>query len=198
MITHLHGILTSKAPTQAVIDVGGVGYVLAISLVTFDQLPSLNEDIRLFTHLHVREDRMDLFGFGDTGEREVFKLLIGVSGIGPNSALTILSGMTLRDLQEAILQERVTELTQIKGIGRKTAERLVIDLRDKIRVTVSADGQEAEETVANAGVSEEAAMALMTLGYGAPAARQAVSKAIDKHDADLSVQQLIKLALKER
>jgi Holliday junction DNA helicase RuvA len=198
MITHLHGILTSKAPTQAVIDVGGVGYVLAISLVTFDQLPSLNEDIRLFTHLHVREDRMDLFGFGDTGEREVFKLLIGVSGIGPNSALTILSGMTLRDLQEAILQERVTELTQIKGIGRKTAERLVIDLRDKIRVTASADGQEAEETVANAGVSEEAAMALMTLGYSAPAARQAVSKAIDKHDADLSVQQLIKLALKER
>ena len=198
MITHLHGILTSKAPTQAVIDVGGVGYVLAISLVTFDQLPSLNENLRLFTHLHVREDRSDLFGFTDTGEREVFKLLIGVSGIGPNSALTILSGMTLRDLQEAILQERVTELTQIKGIGRKTAERLVIDLRDKIRVTVSADGQEAEETVANAGVSEEAAMALMTLGYGPPAARQAVSKAIDKHGADLSVQQLIKLALKER
>ena len=82
------------------------------------------------------------------------------------------------------------------GIGG--AERLVVDLRDKIRVTVSADGQEAGETVANAGVSEEAAMALMTLGYGAPAARQAVSKAIDKHDADLSVQQLIKLALKER
>ena len=198
MITHLHGVLTSKAPTQAVIDVGGVGYVLAISLVTFDQLPSLSEDIRLFTHLHVREDRMDIFGFADTGEREVFKLLIGVSGIGPNSALTILSGMTLRDLQEAILQERVTELTQIKGIGRKTAERIVIDLRDKIRVTVSADGQEAEETVANTGVSEEAAMALMTLGYRAPAARQAVSKAIDKHGADLSVQQLIKLSLKER
>ena len=195
MITHLRGTLASKAPTYAVIDVGGVGYGMAISLVTFDQLPPLDEDVRLFTHLHVREDRMDLFGFGDTGEREVFELLIGVSGIGPNSALTILSGMTLRDLQEAILQERVTELTQIKGIGRKTAERLVLDLRDKVRVTASADGGEA---VADVGITEEAAMALMTLGYAAPAARQAVSNVVDKNGADLSVQQLIKLALKER
>jgi Holliday junction DNA helicase RuvA len=169
-----------------------------MALVTFDQLPPLDEDVRLFTHLHVREDRMDLFGFADTGEREVFELLIGVSGIGPNSALTILSGMTLRDLQEAILQERVTELTQIKGIGRKTAERLVLDLRDKVRVTASADGGEAGDAVADVGITEEAAMALMTLGYAAPAARLAVSKAVDKNGADLSVQQLIKLALKER
>ena len=198
MITHLRGTLASKAPTYAVIDVGGVGYGLAISLVTFDQLPPIDEDVRLFTHLHVREDRMDLFGFADTGEREVFELLIGVSGIGPNSALTILSGMTLRDLQEAILQERVTELTQIKGIGRKTAERLVLDLRDKVRVTASADGGEAGDVVADVGITEEAAMALMTLGYAAPAARQAVSKVVDKNGADLSVQQLIKLALKER
>ena len=198
MITHLRGTLAYKAPTYAVIDVGGVGYGLAISLVTFDQLPPLDKDVRLFTHLHVREDRMDLFGFGDTGEREVFELLIGVSGIGPNSALTILSGMTLRDLQEAILQERVTELTQIKGIGRKTAERLVLDLRDKVRVTASADGGEAGEAVADVGITEEAAMALMTLGYAAPAARQAVSNVVDKNGADLSVQQLLKLALKER
>ena len=198
MITHLRGTLASKAPTFAVIDVGGVGYGLAISLVTFDQLPPLDEEVLLFTHLHVREDRMDLFGFADVGEREVFELLIGVSGIGPNSALTILSGMTLRDLQEAILQERVTELTQIKGIGRKTAERLVLDLRDKVRVTSAAEGEETGAVVAETGISEEAAMALMTLGYASAPARQAVSKAIDKHGADLSVQQLIKLALKER
>jgi len=198
MITHLRGTLAFKAPIYAVIDVGGVGYGMAISLVTFDQLPPLDEDVRLFTHLHVREDRMDLFGFAENGEREVFELLIGVSGIGPNSALTILSGMTLRDLQEAILQERVTELTRIKGIGRKTAERLVLDLRDKVRVTASAEGGEAGEAVADVGITEEAAMALMTLGYAAPAARQAVSKVVDKNGADLSVQQLIKLALKER
>ena len=136
----------SKAPTHAVIDVGGIGYGLAISLQTFDQLPSVEEDVRLFTHLHVREDRMELFGFAAAEEREVFELLIAVSGIGPNSALTILSGMTLRDLQDAILQERVNELTQIKGIGRKTAERLVLDLRDKVQLTAPADGEEASET----------------------------------------------------
>ena len=190
----------SKAPTHAVIDVGGIGYGLAISLQTFDQLPSVEEDAWLFTHLHVREDRMELFGFAAAEEREVFELLIAVSGIGPNSALTILSGMTLRDLQDAILQERVNELTQIKGIGRKTAERLVLDLRDKVQLTAPADGEEASETPdAHAASAEEAALALVTLGYAGPAARQAVRKALDKNPGDeLTVQQLIKLALKER
>ena len=200
MITHLRGTLVAKAPTHVVVDVGGVGYGLAISLVTYDQLPPLEENVHLFTYLYVREDRMDLFGFADAEEREIYELLIGVSGIGPNLALTVLSGMTLRDLQETILQERVTELTAIKGIGRKTAERLVLDLRDKVRLTASAEGEETGVSAdADAATSEEAAMALMTLGYAAPAARQAVRKALDKHGgADLSVQQLIKLSLKER
>ena len=198
MITHLRGILVAKAPTQAVLDLGGVGYDLAISLITYDRLPPLDEEVHLFTHLHVREDRMELFGFADAEEREVFELLIGVSGIGPNSALTVLSGMTLRDLQEAILQERVSELTAIKGIGRKTAERLVLDLRDKVRISTSATDEPATGAEVDAGPSEEAALALMTLGYAAPAARQAVRTAIDKYGPELSVQQLIKQALKER
>ena len=176
MITHLRGTLVAKAPTQAVLDLGGVGYGLAISLITYDRLPPLDEEVHLFTHLHVREDRMDLFGFADAEEREVFELLIGVSGIGPNSALTVLSGMTLR----------------------KTAERLVLDLRDKVRISASATDESATGAEVDAGPSEEAALALMTLGYAAPAARQAVRKAIDKYGADLSVQQLIKQALKER
>ena len=190
----------SKAPTHAVIDVGGVGYGLAISLQTFDQLSPVEEDVRLFTHLHVREDRMELFGFSAAEEREVFELLIAVSGIGPNSALTILSGMTLRDLQNAILQERVNELTQIKGIGRKTAERLVLDLRDKVQLTASAAGEEPTETPdAEAAIAEEAALALMTLGYAGPTARQVVRKALDDDlGRELTVQQLIKLALKQR
>ena len=196
MITHLRGTLLSKSPTYAVVDVGGVGYGLAISLITFDQLPPAAEAVHLSTYLYVREDRMELFGFADEEEREIFELLIGVSGIGPHSALTVLSGMTLRDLQEAILQERVNELTAIKGIGRKTAERLVLDLKDKVRLSAPAAGEAALE--AKSGVSEEAAKALMTLGYAAPAARQAVRKAVEKHGTDLSVQQLIKLALKER
>ena len=195
MITHLRGTLLSKSPTYAVVDVGGVGYGLAISLITFDQLPPASEAVHLSTYLYVREDRMELFGFADEEEREVFELLIGVSGIGPHSALTVLSGMTLRDLQEAILQERVTELTAIKGIGRKTAERLVLDLKDKVHASAPASEAASE---AKPGATDEAAKALMTLGYAAPAARQAVRKAVEKHGTDLSVQQLIKLALKER
>lgn len=196
MITHLRGILQSKSPTHAVVDVGGVGYGLAISLITFDQLPQASEAVHLSTYLHVREDRMELFGFADEEERAVFELLIGVSGIGPHSALTVLSGMTLRDLQEAILQERVAELTAIKGIGRKTAERLVLDLKDKIRVSVPAAGEAALEAKPDA--TEETAKALMALGYAAPAARQAVRKAVEKHGTDFSVAQLIRLALRER
>lgn len=196
MITHLRGTLLSKSPTHAVVDVGGVGYGLAISLITFDQLPSASAAVQLPTYLYVREDRMELFGFADEEERAVFELLIGVSGIGPNLALTVLSGMTLRDLQEAILQERVAELTAIKGIGRKTAERLVLDLKDKIRVRAPAAGGAALEAELDA--SEEAAKALMKLGDAAPAARQAVRKAVEKHGTDLSVGQLIRLALRER
>ena len=196
MITQLRGTLLSKSPTQAVVDVGGVGYGLAISLITFDQLPPADEAVCLSTYLYVREDRMELFGFVDEEERKVFELLIGVAGIGPHSALTVLSGMTLRDLQEAILQERVTELTAIKGIGRKTAERLVLDLKDKVSVSAPAAGETASE--AHAGVSEEAAQALMTLGYKAPDARRAVHQTVARHGPDLSVQQLIKLALKRR
>ena len=197
MISYLRGKLAFKVPMQAVIDVSGVGYGISISLVTYDQLPILGEEVLLFTHMHVREDRMELFAFADEGEREVFEMLIGVSGIGPSLALTILSGMSLRDLQEAIVHERVSELTGIKGIGKRTAERLVLDLRDK--VSLSADISEIEtpdET--GSATSEEAAMALMALGMTPSEARQAVRKAIERNGSDLTVQQLIKFALKER
>ena len=197
MISYLRGKLAFKVPMQAVIDVSGVGYGISISLVTYDQLPILGEEVLLFTHMHVREDRMELFAFADEGEREVFEMLIGVSGIGPSLALTILSGMSLRDLQEAIVHERVSELTGIKGIGKRTAERLVLDLRDK--VSLSADISEIEtQDETDSAISEEAAMALMALGMTPSEARQAVRKAIERNGSDLTVQQLIKFALKER
>ena len=197
MISYLRGKLAFKVPMQAVIDVSGVGYGISISLVTYDQLPILGEEVLLFTHMHVREDRMELFAFADEGEREVFEMLIGVSGIGPSLALTILSGMSLRDLQEAIVHERVSELTGIKGIGKRTAERLVLDLRDK--VSLSADISEIEtQDETSSAISEEAAMALMALGMTPSEARQAVRKAIERNGSDLTVQQLIKFALKER
>jgi len=198
MITHLRGKLTDKSPTSAVIDVGGVGYGIAISLITFEQLPEVGEEAKLFTYLYVREDRMELFGFADEDERELFELLIGVSGIGPILAQTVLSGMSLRALQEAIFHGRVNELTAIKGIGRRTAERMALDLRDKVRL--SAAGEERGEKAGKADSShvEEAVMALMALGIAAAAARQAVSKAVQKNGVAQSVQQLIKQALKER
>ncbi|MEC7227842.1 MAG: Holliday junction branch migration protein RuvA [Candidatus Latescibacterota bacterium] len=197
MISYLRGKIAYKAPMQAVIDVGGVGYGVSISLVTYDQLPILGEEVLLFTHMHVREDRMELFAFADEGEREVFEMLIGVSGIGPSLGLTILSGMSLRDLQDAIVHERVSELTGIKGIGKRTAERLVLDLRDK--VSLSADISEIEtQGETGSAISEEAAMALMALGMTPSEARQAVMKAIERNGSDLTVQQLIKFALKER
>ena len=197
MISYLRGKIAYKAPMQAVIDVNGVGYGMSISLVTYDQLPVLGEEVLLFTHMHVREDRMELFAFADEGEREVFEMLIGVSGIGPSLALTILSGMTLRDLQEAIVHERVSELTGIKGIGKRTAERLVLDLRDK--VSLSADvSEDKRQDETGSDISEEAAMALMALGMTSSEARQTVRKAIERNGSDLTVQQLIKLALKER
>ncbi len=197
MISYLRGKLAYKAPMQAVIDVGGVGYGMSLSLSTYDQLPALEEDIRLFTYLNVREDRMELFAFASEEEREAFKLLIGVSGVGPSLALTILSGMSLRDLQESIVNERVGDLTSIKGIGRRTAERLVLDLREKMRISapaVSAAGVESKDTA----ISEEAVMALAALGMAPPAARQAVRKAIERNGTEQTVQQLIKQALKER
>ena len=197
MISYLRGKIAYKAPMQAVIDVGGVGYGMSISLVTYDQLPVLGEEVLLFTHMHVREDRMELFAFIDEGEREVFEMLIGVSGIGPSLALTILSGMTPRDLQEAIVHERVSELTGIKGIGKRTAERLVLDLRDKVSLSADvSEGKRQDET--GSDISEEAAMALMALGMTSSEARQTVRKAIERNGSDLTVQQLIKLALKER
>jgi Holliday junction DNA helicase RuvA len=196
MISYLRGKLAYKAPMKAVVDVGGVGYGVAISLATYDQLPELEGDLRLFTYMNVREDRMDLFAFADEEERAIFELLIGVSGVGPTLALTILSGMSLHGLQEAILHERVSELTSIKGIGRRTAERLVLDLRDKVSLSIpsAAQGDKAKD----AGMGEEAVMALVALGMTASVARQAVRKAIEHNGSDQSVQQLIKRALKER
>ena len=199
MITHLRGKLVGKAPTAAVLDVGGVGYKVAISLVTYEKLPPLEEDAFLHTYQYVREDRLELFGFADTGEREVFELLIGVSGIGPNSAQTILSGMTVGDLQQAVLHERIGDLTAIKGIGRRTAERMIVELRDKMPAgNLAAEEGAEEQRDAQSSMTEEAVLALAALGIPAPSARQAVSKALAKNGEFQNVQQLIKQALKER
>lgn len=200
MITHLRGKLVHKAPTQAVVEVSGLGIGLSISLATFELLPEPGAEVQLWTRLYLREEGLELFGFATPEEREMFLLLLGVAGIGPRSAQTILSGMSVGALQEAILAERIGELTAIKGIGRKTGERLLVELRDK----VGALGQRAEPASAGERTApgrvaiEEAVLALVALGEGAAVARQAVHRAAQKHGPEANVQQLIKQALRDR
>lgn len=199
MIKSLRGILTQKSPTLAVVEVNGVGYGISISLFTYDALPREGDIAEILTYQYVREDRLELFGFVDGRERDMFEHLISVSGIGPNSAQIILSGMSLDDLQEAIANERVAELTSIKGIGRKTAERMVVELKDKVEAEQGASKVDAP-TVRGEKIEviEEAILALTALGINANSARSAVQTAIEKNVDAQSVQQLIKRALQER
>ena len=197
MIYFLRGNLTEKAPTQAVLDVEGVGYGLAISLMTYQQLPEIGSQVSLFTHLHVREDRMELFAFSTVDERSMFELLIDVSGIGPTLALTILSGTALRDLQQAIVDGDISELTRIKGVGKRTAERIVLDLREKIQIVGSnLPGELAIND--SSKIMREAQLALRALGMTADEVSKVILKVADLGKSDLTVQDLIKLALRER
>lgn len=197
MIYFLRGNLTEKAPTQAVLDVEGVGYGLAISLMTYQQLPEIGSQVSLFTHLHVREDRMELFAFSTVDERSMFELLIDVSGIGPTLALTILSGTALRDLQQAIVDGDISELTRIKGVGKRTAERIVLDLREKVQIVGSNLPEELAITDSSK-VMREAQLALRALGMTADEVSKVILKVADLGKSDLTVQDLIKLALRER
>jgi Holliday junction DNA helicase RuvA len=198
VIAHLNGVLVAKNPTHAVVEVAGVGYGLSVSLLTFEQLPALEAPVRLFTYLNVRDDRLELYGFAAIEERDLFELLIEVPGIGPRSAQTILSGIPLRELQEAICQGRADVLTAVKGIGRKTAERIIVDLQDKVRLAVSRGSGSPTIGGPGSAMADEAVLALVALGIGSGAARQAVSRVLARPSSVKSVQELVKLALKER
>ena len=197
MISFLRGRLTDRAATRAVIDVAGVGYIMAISLATYEQLPEVGGQVSLFTHLHVREDRMELFAFFTIEERSMFELLIGVSGIGPTLALIILSGTAIGDLQKAIVNENISELTLIKGVGKRTAERIVLDLREKVQITDSKFFEISSRDNSNK-VEQEAEMALRALGMSANEASKVIVKVAKRGKLDMSVQDLIKSALRER
>jgi Holliday junction DNA helicase RuvA len=132
VIDFLQGSVVRINPTELIVEVNGVGYLLNIPVSTFEQLGSTAGNVKVFTHLHVREDALTLYGFATEAERDSFKLLLSVNGIGPKIAQGILSGMSVRELREAILQSNLGALTSVQGIGRKTAERLVLELRDKL------------------------------------------------------------------
>jgi Holliday junction DNA helicase RuvA len=172
MIAHLRGKLIARHPNQAIVETGGVGYDVVISVPTFSDLPPLGGEVALFIHTHVREDQLALYGFLRAEEKQLFEKLITVSGIGPKLAITILSGMAAVELGNAIRGNDVARLTKIPGIGRKTAERLVLELRDKL----PALGQEvAVVAPAFSAVQEDVLSALVNLGYQRAAAEKAIA-----------------------
>ncbi len=175
MIAWIHGKLRQKAPDHVVVDVGGVGYQLFISLNGFYRLPATGDDVAVHVHTHVREDAIQLFGFLDEAERELFLLLIQVSGIGPRAAVAVLSGMEAAALEEAIDEGDTRKLTTVPGIGKKKAELLVFQLREKVRILRAA--RSTTTVVRSGGDGAEAVSALVNLGYKQIEAERAVSSA---------------------
>lgn len=191
MITHIKGKLVEKNPTYAVIEATGIGYLLNISLNTYSKIPDV-ESVFLYTHLAVKEDSHTLYGFIDKTEREIFRLLISVSGVGPSIARTMLSSMDTDEIQHAIASGNVAVIQSVKGIGAKTAQRVLVDLKDKIQKTYAID----EVSVTESNTSKnEALSALEVLGFN----KKLSEKVIDKillEDKTLTVEVLIKKALK--
>jgi len=193
MITHLNGILAKKSPTEAIIDVHGVGYSVFISLSTYEKLPEINQKISMLTYFHIREDIQQLYGFVTEFEREVFRLLISVSGIGPKMAQTILSGIRPEELSQTIAQGAVGALTSIPGVGKKTAERLVVELKDKFGKVVFET--ETLHDSSPSSIRSEALNALVSLGLSREKAELAIRNVLNSSEKVISVELLIKKAL---
>ncbi|MFB3915227.1 MAG: Holliday junction branch migration protein RuvA [Terriglobales bacterium] len=174
MIAHLRGRLVSKHPGRAIVEAGGVGYDVTISVPTYTELPATGTEVNMHIHTHVREDTLALFGFLHPEEKKIFEKLINVSGIGPKLAITILSGMPAGDMIGAIRGNDVARLTRIPGVGKKTAERMVLELRDKLR---DEDFGVAPLAPAATPVEEDVLSALLNLGYARPAAERALASA---------------------
>ena len=191
MITHIQGKLIEKNPTDVVIDCNGVGYLLNISLHTFSQIPD-KENLKLYTHLQVKEDSHTLFGFSSLAEREIFRLLISVSGIGANIARTMLSSLTPKQVREGIALGDVALIQSIKGIGAKTAQRVIIELKDKVLKIYDID----EVSVSKGNTNkDEALSALEVLGFVKKQAERVIDKII-MSQPDATVETIIKQALK--
>ncbi len=195
MFEYIRGRLINKQPTLAVVDVNGLGYALKISLSTYQKLPEQNSEVELKTYLHVREDMFQFYGFFDDMERELFTGLLGISGIGPKLAQTVLSGMSAEKLIKAILDGDEGALASISGIGKKTAQRLIVELKDKLKSIYLETGGEENQTQRTLGISgEEALMALLSLGYKRSQAERAIKK-VQQADKSLTVEEMIKQAL---
>ncbi len=194
MIAHLRGRLIVKHPNQAIVEAGGVGYDVTITVPTFSELPNLGSDVALHIHTHVREDAIALFGFVHPEEKQLFEKLLSVSGIGPKLAITILSGMPAAEMVGAIRGNDVARLTKIPGIGRKTAERMVLELRDKLK-----DFGLTPAVAPSSAIEEDVLSALTNLGYQRPLAEKAVATAAKngaKQDFDVMFRDALALLSK--
>jgi len=191
MITHLKGKLIEKNPTFLVVECSGVGYFVNISLHTFSKLTAA-ENIQIYTHLQIKEDAHTLFGFSEKSEREIFRLLISVSGIGSSIARTMLSALSPAQVRDAIASGDVTTIQSVKGIGAKTAQRVILDLKDKVLKIYDIDEVSTSQNNTN---KEEALSALEVLGFVRKQAEKIVDKVVSQ-DSTLSVENIIKLALK--
>src|SRR5438094_340568 len=198
MITFLDGKLVTALPTQATVDVNGIGYEVLIPLSSYDKLPAVGQPIRILTHLAVREDAHVLYGFMTSAERDLFRLLVNnVSGIGPKLALAVLSGMSVSIFKTAVVNNDVASLSKISGLGKKTSERIVLELKDKVGVAAAWEAASAthaptpEQEQAN-----EAVLALIALGYKQVDGHKAVRDLQEKEGAGKTAEELVKLALK--
>ena len=197
MIAYLDGILAQKEPTQAVIDVHGVGYTIAISLQTYTTLPGSGDRVKLLVYHLFREDSQSLYGFAAADEKSLFQELISVSGVGPNTALAALSTMQPNELRMAILSENVGAVQRIKGVGAKTAQRIILELKDKMKKLGGIpDGPTYRANAANP-VREEALAALVALGFQRPMAEKTVDGILQQENGpSLTVEDLIRQALR--
>jgi Holliday junction DNA helicase RuvA len=193
MIASISGKLIRKSPTWILVESGGIGFHISIPVSSYDALGETGRDIRVLTHLHVREDALQLFGFATEAERRLFLMLISVSGIGPKLGQGILSGISVDDFEKAVRSQDIASLVKVPGIGKKTAERLVLELKEKIGEVKSA----AEQAMPSykTPMEEEAILALVSLGYRRAQAQEAVQKIL-RQDRSLSLEETLRRALR--
>lgn len=195
MFAYLKGKLAHQDPTFVIIDIHGVGYEVKISLNTYSQIKD-KESIHLFTHFHVKEDAQTLFGFADTREKEIFLHLLSISGVGPSTGLMVLSSLNPEEVEEAILQEDVRTIQGVKGIGAKTAQRIILELKDKIaRSGMTGDSINIPTSSKNT-IRNEALAALVTLGINKTAAQKSIEQILKSSTDEIRLEDVIKQALK--
>jgi Holliday junction DNA helicase RuvA len=197
MIAYLKGKLAHKDPTYVIIDITGVGYQVKISLQTYSQIKD-EELVMLLTYLHIKEDAHTLYGFKEENEKKLFLHLISISGVGPNTALMILSSLSSVELENAILHEDARIIQNVKGVGAKTAQRIILELKDKIKKDSfgEAGAQISAFASPNNKIKEEALQALLTLGFQRPVAEKNIATVLKKTGPDISLEELIKASLK--